>query len=155
MFVVATSALFGWILTIAEMPQAFTKAVLSLSPNRAVTLLLINVLVLIAGCLLDTTAILLIIIHILLPVVNSFGIDPIHFGIVVVVGLAIGMVTPPVGLGLFVGVRAVGKVGFHGPPTAPAADPRHGGSAHTDHLCPVGGHILAAPYNEQMTLHEG
>jgi len=109
MFVVATSALFGWILTIAEIPQAFTKVVLSISPNRAVTLLIINILVLIAGCLLDTTAILLIITPILMPIVNSYGIDPIHFGLIVIVGLAIGMVTPPVGLGLFVACGLSGR----------------------------------------------
>jgi C4-dicarboxylate transporter DctM subunit len=109
MFVVATSALFGWILTIAEIPQAFTKTVLSISPNRAVTLLIINILVLIAGCLLDTTAILLIITPILMPIVNSYGIDPIHFGLIVIVGLAIGMVTPPVGLGLFVACGLSGR----------------------------------------------
>ncbi len=102
MFIVAISGIFSWILTVAEVPQIFTEVLLSVSPNWAVRLILINILLLIAGMLLDTTSILLILIPILMPVVSMMGINLVHFGVVVVVNLAIGMVTPPVGMGLYV-----------------------------------------------------
>lgn len=102
MFIVAVSGSFSWVLTVADVPQIFTEVLLSLSPYRAMRFLLINILLLIAGMLLDTTSILIILVPILMPVVNALGIDPVHFGVVVVVNLAIGMVTPPVGMGLYV-----------------------------------------------------
>jgi C4-dicarboxylate transporter, DctM subunit len=102
MFIVAISGIFSWLLTVAEVPQAFTEVLLSLSSNRAVRLILINILLLIAGMLLDTTSILIILIPILMPIVNALGLDLVHFGVMVVVNLAIGMVTPPVGMGLYV-----------------------------------------------------
>ena len=102
MFIVAISGIFSWILTVAEVPQMFTEVLLSLSPNWVMRLVLINILLLIAGMLLDTTSILIILIPILMPVVTAMGLNLVHFGVVVVVNLAIGMVTPPVGMGLYV-----------------------------------------------------
>jgi C4-dicarboxylate transporter DctM subunit len=109
MFIVAISGLFGWVMTSEEIPQAFTRMLLSISPSVAVTLLLINVLVLIAGTSLESTATLLIITPILMPVVKDLGLDPVHFGVVLVVGLCIGMVTPPVAVTLFVACGLSGR----------------------------------------------
>ncbi len=102
MFIIAISGIFSWILTVAEVPQTFTEILLSLSPNWVARMILINILLLIAGMLLDTTSILIILIPILMPVVTAMGLNLVHFGVVVVVNLAIGMVTPPVGMGLYV-----------------------------------------------------
>jgi C4-dicarboxylate transporter DctM subunit len=109
MFIVAISGLFGWVMTSEEIPQAFTRMLLSISSSTAVTLLLINVLVLIAGTSLESTATLLIITPILMPVVQDLGLDPVHFGVVLVVGLCIGMVTPPVAVTLFVACGLSGR----------------------------------------------
>lgn len=109
MFIVAISGLFGWVMTSEEIPQAFTRMLLSISPSVAVTLLLINVLVLIAGTSLESTATLLIITPILMPVVKDLGLDPVHFGVVLIVGLCIGMVTPPVAVTLFVACGLSGR----------------------------------------------
>lgn len=109
MFICAASGAFAWILSYAEIPKAVTSVMLSVSSNAGVILLLIGILILIAGTSLDTTATLIIFTPILMPVVYSLGIDTIHFGLVVVVGLAIGMITPPVGLGLFVACGLSGR----------------------------------------------
>lgn len=109
MFICAASGAFAWILAFAEIPQTVTSVMLSISSNKYITLLLIAILILIAGTSLDTTATLIILTPILMPVVHTLGIDPIHFGLVVVVGLAIGMITPPVGLGLFVACGLSGR----------------------------------------------
>jgi C4-dicarboxylate transporter DctM subunit len=102
MFIIAVSGIFGWLLAVAEFPQTATAFLLSLSSERAVTLSLINVLLLIAGCLLDVTAIIIIVMPVLMPVVTSLGLDPVHFGVMVIVNLGIGMITPPVGMALYV-----------------------------------------------------
>ena len=75
---------------------------LTLSSNKIVILLLINILLLIVGCLLETTAAIIILTPIFLPIVTQLGVDPVHFGIIMVVNLAIGMSTPPLGVNLFV-----------------------------------------------------
>ncbi len=109
MFICAASGAFAWILSFAEIPQVVASLMLSISSNKVVALVLIAFLILIAGTSLDTTATLIIFTPILMPVVHTLGIDSIHFGLVVVVGLAIGMITPPVGLGLFVACGLSGR----------------------------------------------
>ena len=102
MFIVATATVFGWILTSERIPDAIAAAILSVSQNPYIVLLMVNGLLLIVGCLMETNAAILILAPIFLPLLIELGIDPIFFGIVMVVNLAIGFFTPPVGVNLFV-----------------------------------------------------
>jgi len=103
MFIIATSSVFSWILTAQRVPQAVAEAILSISTNPVVILTLINLLLLFIGTFMETVASIIILVPVLLPVVTQIGVDPLHFGIIIVVNLAIGMVTPPLGVCLFVG----------------------------------------------------
>ena len=102
MIIVAAASSFGWILTSARIPDAIASFMLSLSNNKFVILLIINAFLLIVGCLMDVTASIIILTPIFMPIVAQFGINPVHFGIIMVVNLAIGMSTPPLGVNLFV-----------------------------------------------------
>ncbi len=109
MMLIAFASAFGYIMALMQLPRQVTDFFLTISDNRYVILLLINILLLILGTLMDLAPLLLICAPILVPVVTKFGVDPVHFGIVMLVNLGIGLVTPPVGSVLFVGC-AVGKV---------------------------------------------
>lgn len=102
MFLVGTAALFGWILAYENIPTMIGDWIQQISSNPFIILLIINILLLIVGTFLDLTAALIILTPVLLPIAVAAGIDPIHFGIVMVMNLAIGLVTPPVGVCLFV-----------------------------------------------------
>ena len=93
------------VLTIEQIPAMVTNAMLELTSSKFVILLLITILLLIVGCVMDTTPAILVLAPILLPVVESFGVHPVHFGIAMVVNLAIGFLTPPLGVNLFVAAR--------------------------------------------------
>lgn len=103
--IVGTATIFGRVLTIERIPVMIAEAMVSLTDSHILILLLINVLLLFVGMFMETLAAIIILTPILLPVVMAVGVDPVHFGIVVIVNLAIGMVTPPVGVNLFVGAR--------------------------------------------------
>lgn len=103
MFIISTSSVFSWILTAQRVPQAVAEAILSVSKNPVVILTLINILLLFIGTFMETVASIIILVPVLYPVVTQIGVDPLHFGIIIVVNLAIGMVTPPLGVCLFVG----------------------------------------------------
>jgi C4-dicarboxylate transporter DctM subunit len=102
MLIVCTAQVFGWIMTSRRIPDALAKAVLAMTDSKFVILMLINVILLLAGCIMETNAALIILAPILLPITTPLGIDPVHLGIVMVVNLAIGMSTPPLGVNLFV-----------------------------------------------------
>ncbi len=102
MFVIANSAIFGWILANHQVPQSVAQIFLSISTNKWVLLLLINIFLLFVGTFMETTASLIILTPILLPLAIKVGIDPIHFGLVMVLNLVIGLITPPLGVCLFV-----------------------------------------------------
>ncbi len=102
MFVIANSAIFGWILANHKVPQAVAQTFLSISSNKWVLLLLINLFLLFVGTFMETTASLIILTPILLPLAVKVGIDPIHFGLVMVLNLVIGLITPPLGVCLFI-----------------------------------------------------
>jgi C4-dicarboxylate transporter DctM subunit len=102
MIVVGTASLFAWFLAIEDIPRAASALFLSLTDNPYVFLLIINVFLLFVGAFLDTVPAILIFVPILQPAAVQFGIDPIHFSIVVIVNLMIGLNTPPVGTNLFV-----------------------------------------------------
>jgi tripartite ATP-independent transporter DctM subunit len=109
MILIAFASSFGYIMALMQLPARVTAFFLTLSDDKYVILLMINVLLLALGTLMDLAPLLLICAPILLPVVVQFGVDPIHFGIIMLVNLGMGLVTPPVGSVLFVGC-AVGKV---------------------------------------------
>jgi len=102
---IAASSAFGYMMTILRLPNLITQALLSISHNRIVLLLMINFALLLLGCIMDMAALILICAPILLPVVTGpiIGMDPIHFGVVMILNLSIGLLTPPVGTALFVG----------------------------------------------------
>jgi TRAP transporter, DctM subunit len=103
MFVVGTATLAAYYITTAQIPDMLTRALLAVSTNKYVIILLINILLLIVGCVMDLTPALLILAPILIPVVVELGLDPIWFGVVIVCNLCIGIITPPVGTVLYVG----------------------------------------------------
>lgn len=109
--IVGTSTILGRVLTLEQIPDAVANAMISLTDNKIVILLIINLLLLACGCLLETNSSILILAPILYPVVASFGVDIVHFGIIMVVNLAIGFITPPVGVNLFVAC-GIGKIPF-------------------------------------------
>jgi C4-dicarboxylate transporter DctM subunit len=102
MIILGSATAFGRILTREQIPTHLANMIISFTDSRIVILLLINILLLIVGCFMETLAAILILAPILLPVVTRVGVDPIHFGIIMVVNLAIGFITPPVGVNLFV-----------------------------------------------------
>ncbi|GGJ96520.1 TRAP transporter large permease [Pseudomonas matsuisoli] len=109
MILIAFAASFGYIMTLMQIPSKITTLFLTLSDNRYVIMMYINGMLLILGTLMDMAPLILILTPILLPVVTSIGVDPVHFGMIMLVNLGIGLITPPVGAVLFVGA-AVGKV---------------------------------------------
>ena len=109
MFIIATAKVFGWILTNAEIPQKIGAFVATIAPNEYIFLIYINIILLVIGTMVNPSAAVVILTPILLPVALQFGINPVFFGVLMIVNLAIGNVTPPVGLDLFV-VSAVTKI---------------------------------------------
>ena len=109
MLVIGTASIFSWILASEEIPQYFTELVISLTHNRIAILLLVNILLLIVGTFMETTASLIILTPVLLPLMNKIGVDPLHFGVIIVLNLVIGLTTPPVGVCLFIAC-AIGEI---------------------------------------------
>ncbi|BAC15211.1 C4-dicarboxylate transport system permease large protein [Oceanobacillus iheyensis HTE831] len=109
MFILATAGLFSWILTIENIPQQVASLITSISDSPMVFLTIVILVLLLVGMFMETNASIIILAPILVPVAVELGLDPVHFGIVMIVTLAIGMVTPPLGLNLFV-VSKIGKV---------------------------------------------
>ena len=102
LFILAASTAFSRVLTLMQVPQTVSAWILAHFSNEIVLLIIINIFLLIVGMVMDTTPAILILSPILLPIVQSIGMDPIHFGVVMIVNLAIGFVTPPIGVNLFV-----------------------------------------------------
>jgi C4-dicarboxylate transporter DctM subunit len=102
LFILAASTAFSRVLTLMQVPQAVSGWILSVFTNKVVLLLIINIFLLIVGMVMDTTPAILILTPILLPIISSIGMDPVHFGVMMIVNLAIGFVTPPIGVNLFV-----------------------------------------------------
>lgn len=102
LFIVTAASIFAWLLTVSQAAQALSDLILSITDNKYVFLILVNILVLIVGCFLDTIAAISILVPILLPIVLKFGIDPVQFGLVITLNLMIGLLHPPLGMVLFV-----------------------------------------------------
>lgn len=109
MILIAFAASFGYIMTLMQIPSKITTMFLTLSDNRYVILMCINLMLLVLGTLMDMAPLILILTPILMPVILGIGVDPVHFGMIMLVNLGIGLITPPVGAVLFVGA-AIGKV---------------------------------------------
>ena len=108
MFIIANASIFAYVLTINGIPEMMSNAILSLTSNKILILMLINIILLIGGCFLDSGSCIYIFIPILLPVIQAIDYDPLVFGVVSTVNLAIGMATPPVGLDLYVACNVSG-----------------------------------------------
>jgi C4-dicarboxylate transporter DctM subunit len=102
MFVIATSKLFSWYLTIEQVPTRLASMILQVVHSPILIIVAINIVLLIVGMIMDTSAAVLILTPLFLPIVIQIGMNPIHFGVIMIVNLAIGMLTPPFGLNLFV-----------------------------------------------------
>lgn len=109
LIIVSAAGLFTRLLTINQVPQTVSHVLVSFADSAAILLLIINIILLIAGTFIDTTSAILVFTPILMPAIHSFAIDPVHFGVVMAVNLSIGMVTPPLGVCLFVAC-SIGKM---------------------------------------------
>lgn len=109
LFLIGASSGFGWLLALLEVPSMVADGMIGFSPNNFVTILMILFIILLLGMVMDMAPLILILTPILLPVATSIGMDPIHFGVVLMLALGVGLVTPPVGSVLFVG-SAIGKI---------------------------------------------
>ena len=107
-FIIASAGLYGWLLAREGVPQKLTELFLSVSSEPWAILLMVNVLLLILGCLMETTALLVILTPVLMDLISKVGIDPVHFGVVLTLNLMIGLLTPPVGMTLYVMVSLTG-----------------------------------------------
>jgi tripartite ATP-independent transporter DctM subunit len=109
LLIVAVAALFGWILSVEQVPQQLTGAMLAISTNPYVLLLIVNLLLIVVGMFLDSTTAILVIAPIIAKPLVAAGVDPVHLGMVVVFNLMVGLLTPPMGLALFL-VADIAKV---------------------------------------------
>ena len=109
LILIATSAAFSYCMTILHVPRLAAAAITNITDNRIILLMLINLVLLFLGCIMDMAPIILITTPILLPIARSIGVDPIQFGIMLILNCGIGLLTPPVGAVLFIG-SAVSKV---------------------------------------------
>jgi TRAP-type C4-dicarboxylate transport system permease large subunit len=102
LFIVTAASIFSWLLTVSQAATVFSNFIFALTDNKWVFLILVNVLMLLVGCFLDTIAAITILVPILLPVATRYGVDPVHFGLIMTLNLMIGLLHPPLGMVLFV-----------------------------------------------------
>ena len=102
LFIVAGASIFAWILTSNRVTEQFADLILLISENPIIVLALMNVILIIAGCFLETVAAITILVPVLLPIAVHVGVDPVHFGVIMVLNLMIGLLTPPIGMVLYV-----------------------------------------------------
>lgn len=109
MFIIAGAAAFGYLMTRGMIPTTIASAIISMTDNKILFLLIVNIILLIMGTFMETNAAVMITAPIFLPIVQAMGIDVVHFGIIMIVNLAIGQITPPLGVNLFVAAGISGK----------------------------------------------
>jgi TRAP-type C4-dicarboxylate transport system permease large subunit len=102
LFIVTAASIFAWLLTVSNAAQMFAGLIAGLTDNKWVFLILANLLMLVVGCFLDTIAAITILVPLLLPIAAAYGVDPVHFGLIMVLNLMIGLLHPPLGMVLFV-----------------------------------------------------
>lgn len=110
-FIIAAAVPFGWLISVNRLPALLAELILGVTQEPWIVLLIINILLLILGCFMETTAILLIVTPTLLPVIKAVGIDPVHFGVILALNLLIGAITPPFGVILFI-LKDIAQVSF-------------------------------------------
>lgn len=108
MFVIATCNIFSWVMANQRIPEAIARGLLSLTSNKYLVLLMINGVILLIGTFMETASALILTTPIFLPVITKLGVDLVHFGLIVTIGLAIGMITPPVAINLYVAGSVAG-----------------------------------------------
>ena len=148
LLIVAAASLFGWVLTTTRLTEAGAEALLQLTDNNYIILLLINVLLLIVGCFLEPIASISILVPVLMPIILKVGIDPVHFGVVMTLNLMIGLLHPPLGMVLFVLIedrKTVDRADHHGDPAV--ADTAHD-VADRDHDDPRTDAVAAAHHGD-------
>lgn len=111
LFIISMAAIYGWLLAREQVPQTVARLMFSLSTDPNLVLAIILVFLLVVGCFLETTAALIILVPILVPAIMQLGIDPVHFGLVMVLNLMIGLITPPVGVVLYI-VSDIARIPF-------------------------------------------
>ena len=109
LILISTSSAFGWLLTYLKVPTMISATILGVTTNKFIILVIMNVLMLIFGTMMDMSVNILVLTPILLPIATQLGIDPVHFGVMMITNLGIGLVTPPVGSTLFIGA-AISKI---------------------------------------------
>ncbi len=101
--IISAAAVLGWLMTKERIPITLSNALLSVTDNKIILLLLINLVLLVLGCFMETTAIVLLMTPVLLPLINILQINPVHFGVFMILNLCIGLITPPVGMCMYIG----------------------------------------------------
>jgi tripartite ATP-independent transporter DctM subunit len=109
LFVIGAAASFGWLLAYLQVPAAAVEFLTTVAEHKAAVLMLMIVLLLFLGTFMDLAPLIIICTPIFLPVAKAFGIDPVHFGVILILNAGIGLITPPVGSVLFVGT-AIGRI---------------------------------------------
>ncbi len=107
-FIVAAASIFAWILTSNRVTEHFTSLIMEITQNPILVLILLNLILFVVGCFMETVAAITILVPVLLPIAVGIGIDPVHFGVIMVLNLMIGLLTPPVGMVLYVLARVAG-----------------------------------------------
>lgn len=108
MVIVAMANILAYTMSLARLPQQIANALLSLTNSKVLLLILINLFLLVVGCVMESFAAIIILVPVLLPVATSLGLSPIHFGMIMCINLTIGLITPPVGVALFTTCLATG-----------------------------------------------
>lgn len=111
MIIVAAAALYGWLISVEQIPQAIKQTLLSLTDNPVYLMLIINMILLVMGMFMELIAVLTIAVPVFLPVMTAVGIDPVYFGVVVVLNLMIGLLSPPFGINIFI-LQRISQVSF-------------------------------------------
>ena len=111
LIIVGAASLFGWVLTTTRITEQLTSGLLSLTTDPLMLLLIINIILLIVGCFMETIAAISILVPVFMPAIEKMGIDPVQFGVMMVLNLMIGLLTPPVGMVLFI-LSRVAKISF-------------------------------------------
>ncbi|GAB6045461.1 C4-dicarboxylate TRAP transporter large permease protein DctM [Caminibacter profundus] len=109
LFIIANASMFAYFLTIENVPQMLTDIVVDMHLNKVMFLVAVNIILLIAGNFMEPSSIIMIMVPLLLPIATMLGIDPIHFGVIITINMELGMLTPPVGLNLFVASGITGE----------------------------------------------
>jgi TRAP-type C4-dicarboxylate transport system permease large subunit len=111
LFIVASASIFAWVLTTTQVTEAVAQWVLSISTEPWIFLLLANLFLLFVGCFMETIAAITILVPVFMPIITQLGIDPVHFGLIMVLNLMIGLITPPVGIVIFV-LSKIAQISF-------------------------------------------